>query len=160
MAGVDVEEAIRIARDELVAPFEGYHRKLPDGGCCAYPDPASGGEPWTIGFGSTGADIHPDTIWTRQQAEERLSAELRSTVRYVLHYFSSQTTLTERRLAGLISFVYNVGSGNFRVSSVRRYASMNEWSKASDSLLLWNKASGKVMRGLTIRRQAEARYLV
>ena len=101
-----------------------------------------------------------DTVWTRQQAEDRLSQHLQSTALSVLRFFTSSTNLTERRLASLISFVYNVGIGNFRISSVRRHASTNEWGRAAESMLLWNKAAGRVMRGLTIRRQAEAKYLV
>ena len=157
---MDVNEAVRIARDDLVIPFEGYHRKLPDGGCCAYPDPGTGAEPWTIGFGSTGVDIRMDTRWTRKQAEDRLDDHLRRTAISVLRLLSPACAMTPRRLAALISLTYNIGIGNFRASSVRRYASINDWSQAANSILLWNKAAGRILRGLTIRRQAEARYLV
>jgi lysozyme len=42
----------------LIQQFEDCARKLPDGRFAAYPDPATGSDPWTIGWGSTGPDIH------------------------------------------------------------------------------------------------------
>ena len=48
-----IEDAIKICADALVKPFEGYAKRLPNGDCTAYPDPATGGDPWTIGYGCT-----------------------------------------------------------------------------------------------------------
>lgn len=42
----------------------------------AYPDPLSRGPPWTIGFGSTGSDVGPDTVWTPQQCLDRLTSDV------------------------------------------------------------------------------------
>jgi GH24 family phage-related lysozyme (muramidase) len=39
--------------------------QAPDGRFDAYPDPATGGAPWTIGWGSTGPDITKGTVWTK-----------------------------------------------------------------------------------------------
>src|SRR6185312_6879638 len=41
----------------------------------AYPDPLSGGEPWTIGYGHTGSDVHPSTVWTPEEAETSLEQD-------------------------------------------------------------------------------------
>lgn len=42
----------------------------------AYPDPLSGGAPWTIGYGHTGSDVHPGVIWTLDQAEAALERDV------------------------------------------------------------------------------------
>jgi lysozyme len=42
----------------------------------AYPDPATGGNPWTIGYGQTGPDIHPGLYWTDEQCDAALSRSL------------------------------------------------------------------------------------
>ena len=47
-----MNEAIEIAINVLIKPFEGYAKRLPNGDCCAYPDPGTGGDPWTIGYGA------------------------------------------------------------------------------------------------------------
>lgn len=42
----------------------------------AYPDPKSGHEPWTIGFGHTGPEVHPGLVWTADQCEEALTDDI------------------------------------------------------------------------------------
>ena len=71
-----ISDAVRFAADSLIKPFEGYHRRLPDGGCAAYPDPGTGGDPWTIGWGSTGRDIQVGTVWTVERAQTALQEHL------------------------------------------------------------------------------------
>ena len=72
---MSLESAVQLACVGLIQPFEGYHKRLADGRCCAYPDPGTGREPWTIGWGSTGPDITETSIWTREQADDALYAE-------------------------------------------------------------------------------------
>lgn len=47
----------------------------------AYPDPVSHGPPWTIGFGHTGREVHPGLIWTFDQCEAALLADISITER-------------------------------------------------------------------------------
>jgi lysozyme len=47
----------------------------------AYPDPASGGAPWTIGYGHTGREVHPGLVWTQSQADTALGADVAATSR-------------------------------------------------------------------------------
>lgn len=42
----------------------------------AYPDPLSGGAPWTIGYGHTGPEVHQGLKWTKAQAEAALAADV------------------------------------------------------------------------------------
>lgn len=155
-----IDEALYLAREHLVKPFEGYGKRLPNGDCAAYPDPATGGAPWTIGFGSTGPDIGPDTVWTFARAEAALDAHLRYFLKGLLQLSPGLANATPRRLAALLSFVYNCGLGNYRVSTLRKKVNEEDWEAAQIEIRKWNKAAGRVMRGLTRRREAEALYLV
>lgn len=154
-----IQEAIRIAREALCKPFEGYARRLPDGGCCAYPDPGTGGHPWTIGYGSTGPEVMPTTVWTLQQAEESLDKHLLYFCSGVLKLSPSLMQAGSRRLAAIISFAYNCGLGNYRISTLKKRVDAQDWAGACDEIVKWNKAAGRVLPGLTRRRQAEATLL-
>lgn len=63
---------------------------------------------------------------------------------------------TPERLAALIDFAFNLGTGNLRASTLRRRVNAQQWEDVPAQLLRWNKAGGRVLRGLTLRRQAEA----
>lgn len=154
-----ISAAIHIAREALCKPFEGYHRRLPDGSCTAYPDPGTRGYPWTIGYGSTGPDINPGTVWTLQQAEESLDKHLLYFCTGVLKLSLSLLRATPPRLAAIISFAYNCGLGNYRISTLKKRVDAQDWAGACDEIVKWNKAAGRVLPGLTRRRQAEAALL-
>ena len=152
-------EAIKIAREALCKPFEGYARRLPDGSCKAYPDPGTGGNPWTIGWGSTGPEVTPETIWTQQQAEESLDKHLLYFCSGVLKLSPKLLKEPSRRLAAIISFAYNCGLGNYRISTLKKRVDASDWAGACEEIVKWNKAGGRILPGLTRRRQAEAALL-
>lgn len=60
------------------------------------------------------------------------------------------------RLAALIDFAYNLGAGNLRSSTLRKRVNAQDWGAVPTELRKWNKAGGRVLRGLTRRREAEA----
>lgn len=151
-----MNEAIELAINVLIKPFEGYARKMPDGGCCAYPDPATGGDPWTIGYGSTGSDIRQHTVWTKEQAEDALQAHVRYFVSGLVKLSPRLLSASPRRIAAVISWAYNCGLGNYRISTFKRRIDASDWSGAAEECLKWNKAAGRVIPGLTRRRQAES----
>ena len=153
-----MNEAIKLATEALIKPFEGYHKKLPDGSCKAYPDPGTGAEPWTIGWGCTGKDINPDTVWTLEQAQERLEAEVKHFALASLR-MSPVLAKSPRRHAAITSFCFNCGMGNYRVSTLKKRVDAEDWAGAKEEIVKWNKAAGRVMRGLTIRRTAESSLL-
>ena len=151
-----MNEALELAINVLIKPFEGYARKMPDGGCCAYPDPATGGDPWTIGYGSTGSDIRQHTVWTKEQAEDALQAHVRYFVSGLVKLSPRLLSASPRRIAAVISWAYNCGLGNYRISTFKRRIDASDWSGAAEECLKWNKAAGRVIPGLTRRRQAES----
>lgn len=119
----------------------------------SYADPASGGEPWTIGYGQTGPDVGPNTVWTQAQADSSLESTLdkvQSGVKSLI-----KVKITQNQLDALTDFAYNVGLGNLEKSLLLRACNMNQWGSAAAQFACWNKASGKVMPGLTRRRALE-----
>jgi len=156
---MSISTAIQTAIDALIRPFEGYHRRLSDGGCAAYPDPATKADPWTIGYGTTGPSITPSTQWTHDQALAALRAEATQKAMGVLKLSPMLATEPDRRIAALISFTYNCGLRNYRISTLRRRVNQRDWPEAAREIMKWNKAAGRVMAGLTRRRAAEAVFL-
>lgn len=159
-----LQEAIELATKELLIPFEGYHRKLPNGDCTAYPDPATGGEPYTIGYGNTydefGVKVKMGDVWTQEKAIKVKEHVVKQFARQVLTL--SPTLLQEppRRLAAVISFCYNCGMGNYRISTFKKRVDSKDWTGAYEEILKWDRANGKKMKGLRRRRQAEGLFLL
>ena len=151
-----MEEAFKLAKDVLIKPFEGLAKLLPDGTVTSYPDPGTRGHPWTIGWGATGPNIQPGTIWTMQQCEDALDHHI--TYFYVGLCKLSPTfpNASPRRIAAVTSWAYNCGLGNYRVSTFKKRVDAGDWDGAADQCMLWNKAAGRVLPGLTRRRAAEA----
>lgn len=120
----------------------------------AYPDPATGGKPWTIGYGDTGPDVVPGLVITQIEADvrfaKRLAREFEPGVFDVLQQPPSQ-----RQFDAMVSLAYNIGLPNFRASTLLRRFNLGDLQGASAQFLAWNKAARKVMLGLTRRRTAE-----
>lgn len=133
---------------DLVKQFEGCVLK-------AYPDPGSGGDPWTIGVGATGPGISKGVVWTQQQADDRLMADLARFGRGVWNAIAEKET-TQNRFDALVSFAFNVGLGNLLSSTLLRKHVAGDYEGAAEQFARWSKANGKTMKGLVRRRQAEA----
>ncbi len=119
----------------------------------AYPDPATGDEPWTIGVGHTGGVKEGDTI-TREQALELLRKDAETAEKCVNN--GVKGAITQGQFDALVSLVFNIGCGNFTRSTL--LARLNEGVDddiVAKQFLVWNRANHKVMAGLTNRRQAE-----
>lgn len=154
-----MEDAIKLCADVLVKPFEGYAKRLPNGDCTAYPDPGTGGDPWTIGWGCTGRDISQGTVWTVERAQAALEAHLREFALRLLQMSPRLHSEPPRRIAAILSWVYNCGLGNYRISTFKKRVDAGDWVGAKEECVKWNKAAGRVLPGLTRRRVAEAALL-
>jgi len=110
---------------------------------------------WTIGWGET-LGIKEGMVWTQAQAD----AVLRNRVsQFLLGVYRRAPMLwlePPERAAACGSLAYNIGLGAFNASTVKRKTNDGEWTAAAQAFLLWNKAGGRVVRGLTIRRRAES----
>ncbi|HEU0097786.1 MAG TPA: lysozyme [Allosphingosinicella sp.] len=140
---------------KLVQEFEGCAKKRSDGTFEAYPDPGSGGDPWTIGWGSTGPDIKKGVVWTQKQCDDRFTAHLDEFGQKVAKILGNTPT-TQNQFDAMVSFAYNVGPANLSASTLLKKHKAGDYKGAAAEFGRWNKAAGKVMAGLTRRRAAEA----
>lgn len=63
------------------------------------------------------------------------------------------------RLAALIDFCYNLGSGNLSTSTLRKRVNSEQWGEVPEQLRRWVRANGKVLQGLVLRREDEISYI-
>jgi lysozyme len=133
----------------LIKRFEGC--KL-----TAYPDPGSGGDPWTIGWGSTGPGIVKGLVWTQEQADKRLAEHIMGFARGVDTALAG-APVTAMQKGALVSLAYNIGVGALSGSTLLKKHKAADYDAAAQQFLVWNRAGGKVMQGLVNRRTAEMR---
>lgn len=118
----------------------------------AYPDPATGGEPWTIGVGHTGNVVAGD-FCTEEQAREWLRQDAQTAVRCV--NASVKDNISQNQFDALVSLVFNIGCGNFGKSTLLRRLNDGDDAAAAERFMDWDKANHKQMAGLTKRREDE-----
>jgi len=132
----------------LIKKFEGCRLK-------AYRCPAN---VLTIGYGNTfyedGMKVKEGDIITQQRAEEL--------AKFIIDQFAVTIApfilkpLNDNQFSACVSLAYNIGTGNFKKSSVFKKLNINpNDSTIADSFRLWNKGGGKVLAGLVKRREAE-----
>ena len=137
---------------DLIKAFEGLSLK-------AYNDPASGGLPITIGYGSTyradGTKFKLGDTITEPQASSVLQFVATEKAKAV-NTLLAGTIVTQSQFDALVDFSYNLGSGDLATSTLLKKVKVNP-SDPSIGLefMKWNKAGKKVMAGLT--RRCEAR---
>ena len=119
----------------------------------AYPDPATGGAPWTIGVGHTGQEVYPGMVITADEADEILRRDLARFERGVSD--AVKVPLTQSQFDALVSFAFNVGLANFRSSTLLKKLNAGDKIGAADQFLRWDRAAGKRMQGLANRRASE-----
>jgi lysozyme len=114
---------------------------------------------WTIGWGNTFyQDKKPvkqgDKI-TQEQADELFEIVMNDFSNSVKKLLTKE--LNENQFSALVCFAYNVGIGNLKKSTLLRKVNVNPNDETiANEFLRWNRAGGKVLRGLTRRRQAES----
>lgn len=155
-----LEEIKRICVEEFLVPFEGTGPMTPDKQYfIAYPDPGPTGLPVTIAWGLTydelGQSIQLGDVWPLERAISVKTMVLNTYLSTLLQMSPELILEPSRRIAAVLSWVYNCGLGNYRISTFKKKIDNKDWSSAYTQCLLWNKAKGKVLRGLTRRRTYE-----
>ena len=89
---------------DQIAAFEGCR-------LTAYPDPLTHADPWTIGYGHTGPDVYPGVVWTQQQADDQLAADVNRCTGQVLSALPWAAGLNDARQAVLIGMAFQLGLG-------------------------------------------------
>jgi GH24 family phage-related lysozyme (muramidase) len=125
----------------------------------SYPDPASGGAPWTIGYGHTGADVVQGLTITQEQAETWLKQDVAEAAGAVDRFLSG-VTLRARQRDALISFCFNVGAGALERSTLRKRLLAGEYPAVviAQELPRWHKGPNGPVEGLKRRRAAEVSH--
>lgn len=138
---------------QLIKRFEGCARLRGDGLVEAYPDPGTGGEPWTIGWGTTGRDVTCGTVWTQDQCDARLEADIARHAGEVRQAIGDATT-SQHQFDALVSFHYNTGA--IHQATLTRKHVAGDHEGAAGEFPRWKHAGGRVLKGLVRRRRAEA----
>ena len=151
----DGKQANLAAALKLIKEFEGCHLE-------AYPDPLSGGDPWTIGYGTTrygdgrqvkrGDKINAvEADALLRQEVDRIAAKLRADI-------PGWSELTDRQKSALVSFAYNLGAdfyGAKGFETITKRLREKDWPGVPDALLLYRNPGTNVEAGLKRRRIAE-----
>jgi len=129
---------------KMIEGFEGFSAK-------AYPDPGTGGAPWTIGYGHTGG-VKPGETISQATAEQYLKQDLntaQNAVRQNVH-----VPLTQNQFDALVSLTYNVGPNGY--PSLLAMLNRGDYAGAQKQFGDYVHAGGKVLPGLVNRRAKEA----
>lgn len=127
----------------------------------AYPDPATLGDPWTIGYGhATG--VKPGDQCTQEQADQWLREDVAWAERCVERAVLPDVVVTDNEFDAMVSLAFNIGCANFQKSTVLRLVNAGNESEEAyrAAFALWNRAAGRVMAGLTTRREHEAEHFL
>jgi len=127
---------------KLIKAFEGFRAE-------AYLCPAG---ILTVGYGHT-QSVSPGQVITENEACSLLQKDLKEIELTVTR--NVRVSLNQSQFDALVSFVFNVGAGNFSRSTLLKQLNTGDYAGAAGQFLRWNKASGNVLPGLARRRLAE-----
>jgi lysozyme len=140
--------------DDLIYDAEGMDLTEDAEGCVltAYPDPGTGAEPWTIGYGHTGPDVRPGMTITMDDAADLLRDDIRKAEAQVKRLV--QVQLNQHQYDALVDFEFN--TGRLATSTMLRLVNAGDMAGADNEFQKWVYAAGHVLPGLVKRRHAEA----
>ena len=108
---------------------------------------------WTIGYGHTKGVKEGDKI-NKEEAEYLLQEEMIEYESYINDLV--EVPLQQHMFDALVSWVYNLGSGNLQSSTLLRVLNEGKYDEVPAQIRRWNKSNGQVLEGLVRRREAEA----
>lgn len=112
----------------------------------------------TIGYGSTGPHVSMGMTITADQAEALLKNDVNRFEKGVMDLVTAP--ITQNQFDALVSFSFNLGLGNLKASTLLRKLNSLDYVGAANEFPRWNKAGGKVLAGLTRRREAEKKLFL
>jgi len=129
---------------QMIEGFEGYS-------ATAYPDPGTGGAPWTIGYGHT-KGVQPDQTITRAQAEQFLKEDLAWAEAAVR--LNVRVPISQNQYDALVSLTYNVGPRGY--PGLLSALNAGDYTGAQARFGDYVYSAGRVLQGLVNRRANEA----
>lgn len=173
-----IEEALRDATISIPAPrpSTATGRRMSQAGrdrlkrrekleLAAYPDPGSAnGDPWTIGYGHTGREVHRGLVWTEAQCNAAFDADL-AKFEDGVNMLLGATPTTQNQFDALVSLAFNIGldidadtiAEGLGDSSLLRAHKASDYATAQSKFIAWRFNDGREMKGLVNRRKEEAR---
>ena len=140
---------------KLIKEFEGCH-------LTSYPDPLSGGDPWTIGYGTTrypgGRRVSRGDKITVIEADMFARTEIDQIAKKLSETVPHWSAMTDGQQSALISFAYNLGSGFYGsggFETISKRLRERDWSAVPAALELYRNPGTNVEAGLRRRRRAE-----
>lgn len=113
----------------------------------------SGGK-LTIGYGHTGPDVKPGMTITQAEADSLLLADLSRFESGVVGLLGGRET-TPGQFSALVALAFNIGLSALGKSTLLTFHKAGDFALAADQFLRWNRGGGRVLPGLTKRREAE-----
>lgn len=108
----------------------------------------------TIGWGHTGAEVVEGLVWTQEQCDEQLVADLAKFEQEVLDLL--EITLNDDQISALVDFTYNFGAKRLGTSTLLMRVNSGDFELAHGEFLRWDHEGAKEVEGLLNRRKAEA----
>lgn len=151
----DGKQADLSAAITLIKQFEGCQ-------LTAYPDPASGGDPWTIGYGTTrysgGVPVKQGDKINAIEADMLLRLEIDHIAGKLRTAIPHWNEMADHQKCALISFAYNLGTGFYGTAgfeTISKRLQEKDWAGVPDAMLLYRNPGTNVEAGLKRRRIAE-----
>lgn len=147
----------------MIKRFEGCHNKGQGGRFYVYPDPLSGGPPYTVGWGSTyrkdGTPFKMGESLTQQECDDLLAYQVKANYWDVIkRHIPYWSEMNDNQRSALTSFSYNLGArayGSSGFQTFTRVLKHKEWEKVPSALMLYVNPGSNVEEGLRRRRRAE-----
>lgn len=115
---------------------------------------------WTCGWGATGKDVKQGTRWTQAYADARLEADAWLYFREAARISPVLWLCPDDISAAIGDFVFNLGPGAYRASTLRKRVDAMDWQGAARELRKWVYGGGRKLPGLVLRREAEAQAIL
>lgn len=148
--------AVPQAAIALAKRFEGFCRVPKNDPGRAYPYICPAGY-WTIGYGHLCDPKHPPI--SEAEAEVYLAHDLQAALAATLRYCPVLAAEPEGRLAAIVDFTFNLGTGRLQMSTLRRRINQRDWASATCELRRWVYGGGRILPGLLARRDNEISLL-
>lgn len=133
---------------DLIKFYEGCERR-------AYPDPATGGAPWTIGWGHTGPEVKKGLVWTKAYCDAVFFEDLAKIENFLEDELAIPASLTDNQVSAMISFAYNCGTATLEYI-IDDVGFVGFPKKIQKYIYAGPKGKKIVLEGLVIRRKKEA----
>lgn len=115
---------------------------------------------WGITTDEDNKPIKMGAVWSEDRARKRKEVILDDFISRLLKASPTLINASVKRFSAVLSWVYNLGIGNYLKSTFKKKIDAGLWAEAAIECKKWDKAGGKVLKGLTRRREVEANLLL